>query len=266
MTTGVFDLSGKVTLVTGGSSGIGLGFARGIAKHGGTVVIWARSLEKMARAKKDLESVGAAKVTTQAVDVSSHAAIVAGYEQLLADHGRIDCVFANSGRASKSRSVLTLDEAEWHDLLATSLHGAFFTLQEGARHMVKRAERGEPGGSLVFCGSLSMLQGVAGISNYAAAKGGMGAVIRGMAAELGKFGIRANTIAPGFIRTEMMAGMPDDHPLLKHFASKTPIPRAGSPDDFEGIAAYLCSNASSFHTGDTIVIDGGSLINPPYVF
>jgi NAD(P)-dependent dehydrogenase (short-subunit alcohol dehydrogenase family) len=130
--------------------------------------------------------------------------------------------------------------------------------------MVARAEAGDPGGSLVFCGSLSMLQGISGIANYAAAKGGMGAVIRGMAAELGKFGIRANTIAPGFIITEMMAGLPADHPIIKHFASKTPIPRAGKPEDFEGMAAYLCSDASSFHSGDTIVIDGGSSIYPAY--
>ena len=264
MAKGLFDLGGKVALVTGGNGGLGLGFARGIAKQGGAVAIWARNAEKSAKAKAELESLGAARVTTQSVDVSERGAIVAGYEQLLADHGRIDCVFANSGRASNSRSVLTLDEAEWHDLLATSLHGAFFTLQEGAKHMVKRAEAGEPGGSLVFCGSLSMFHGVTGIANYAAAKGGMGAVVRTMAAELGKYGIRANTIAPGFTKTEMMAGMPDDHPIMQFFASKTPIPRAGETADFEGIAAYLCSDASSFHSGDVLVIDGGSLIYPPY--
>jgi NAD(P)-dependent dehydrogenase (short-subunit alcohol dehydrogenase family) len=265
MAKGLFDLTGKVALVTGGNGGLGLGFARGIAKQGGTVVIWARSAEKMAKAKEELEGYGAT-VTTQEVDVSSQDAIVAGYEKLIADHGRIDAVFANSGRASNSRSVLTIDADEWHDLLATSLHGAFFTLQEAAKLMVKRAEAGDPGGSLVLCGSLSMFHGVPGIVNYAASKGGMGAVIRSMAAELGKYGIRANTVAPGFTKTEMMAGMPDDHPVMKHFASKTPIPRAGSPDDFEGIAAYLVSDASSFHSGDTIVIDGGSLVYPPYAF
>jgi NAD(P)-dependent dehydrogenase (short-subunit alcohol dehydrogenase family) len=263
MANGLFDLTGKVALVTGGNGGLGLGFARGVAKQGGAVAIWARNAEKSAKAKAELEEFGG-KVTVQSVDVSSQEAIVAGYEQLLSDHGRIDAVFANSGRASNSRSVLTLDAVEWHDLLATSLHGAFFTLQEGAKHMVKRAEAGEPGGSLVFCGSLSMFQGVSGIANYAAAKGGMGAVIRTMAAELGKYGIRANTIAPGFTKTEMMAGMPDDHPIMKHFASKTPIARAGTPADFEGIAAYLASDASSFHSGDTLVVDGASLIYPAY--
>jgi NAD(P)-dependent dehydrogenase (short-subunit alcohol dehydrogenase family) len=265
LTKGLFDLSGKVTLVTGGNSGIGLGFARGIAKQGGAVEIWGRSAEKNTVAKQDLESHGV-KVTTQIVDVSSREQILAGYERLIAQHGRVDCVFANSGRPSNNRtgSVLNLDVEEWHDLLAVSLHGAFYTLQEAARHMVGRAEAGDPGGSLVFCGSLSMFHGVAGIENYAAAKGAMGAVIRTMAVELGKYGIRANTIAPGFIKTDILGPMDQEHPIEKFFASKTPVPRPGYPRDFEAIAAYLCSDASAFHTGDTIVIDGGSVIYPPY--
>lgn len=266
MAKGLFDCSGKVTLVTGGNSGIGLGFAMGVAKMGGDIAIWARNAEKNAAAKAKLEEAGAGKVITYQVDVSTEEAIVSGYEKLMNDFGRIDSVFANSGRSSKSRSVLTLEAEEWHDLLSVSLHGAFFTLREAAKLMVKRAEAGEPGGSLVFCGSLSMFHGVGGIANYAAAKGGMGAVIRGMAAELGKHGIRANTVAPGFIMTDMMKeGDPEQIRQIEgFFASKTPIPRAGYPEDFEGIAGYLCSDASRFHTGDTIVIDGGSVIYPPY--
>lgn len=267
MAKNLFDLSGKVTMVTGGNSGIGLAFARGVAKQGGDVAIWSRSADKNAQAKADLEEFGV-KVTAQSVDVASRDAVIAAYAQLMVDHGRIDCVFANAGRPSKniSGSTLTIEPEEWHELLDVSLHGAFFTLQEGARLMVKRAEAGEPGGSLVFCGSLAMFQGVGGIANYAAAKGAGGAIIRTMAAEFGKYGIRANTIAPGLIMTGMTAGMDDEHPLMKHFSAKTPIQRTGKPEDFEGIAAYLCSDASSFHSGDTIVIDGGSLIYPPYVF
>jgi NAD(P)-dependent dehydrogenase (short-subunit alcohol dehydrogenase family) len=265
MAGGLFDLSGKVTLVTGGNSGIGLGFARGIAKQGGDIEIWARSPEKNAAAKAELESHGV-RVTTRQIDVASREAIVAGYEQLIADHGRIDCVFANSGRSSTNHggSALTMTPEEWHGLLAVNFHGAFFTLQEGARQMVKRAEAGEPGGSLVFCGSLSMFHGVPGVANYAAAKGGMGAYVRTMASELGKFRIRANTVAPGFIKTSLGGRADEELPIDKFFAAKTPIPRVGSPDDLEGIAAYLVSDASSFHSGDTIVIDGAALVYPPY--
>ena len=104
------------------------------------------------------------------------------------------------------------------------------------------------------------------MGNYAAAKAGMGAVIRSMAVELGQYGIRCNTIAPGFIVTEMIKAGGDEFVagLEAFFGARTPIPRAGQPEDIEGIAAYLCSDASRFHTGDTITIDGGSVINPIY--
>lgn len=266
MAHSLFDCSGKVALVTGGNSGIGLGFARGIAKCGGDIAIWARNEERNAAAKEDLLAAGAGRVETYQVDVTDQDAIRAGMLQLVEDMGRIDCAFANAGRTSRARSVLTLDAEEWHDLLAINLHGAFFTLQEAARQMVRQAESGTPGGSLVYCGSLSMFHGVKGINNYAASKGGMAAAVRGMAAELGQYGIRANIVAPGFVNTGIMAGA--DAATAKHitefFASKTPIPRAGTEEDFEGIGAYLCSDASSFHSGDTLVIDGGSLVNPPY--
>jgi NAD(P)-dependent dehydrogenase (short-subunit alcohol dehydrogenase family) len=273
MAKGLFDCTGKVTLVTGGNSGIGLGFARGAARMGGDIAIWARNETKNADARQALLAAGAGRVETYQVDVTSEETIVEGYARLIADFGRVDCVFANSGRASRSRSVLTLDSAEWHDLLAVNLHGAFFTLREGAKAMVKRAEAGEPGGSLVYCGSLSMFHGIAGINNYAASKAGMGAAVRGMAAELGKYEIRANSIAPGYVKTAIGTGADVSEEMQAriaqvdaHFSAKTPIRRPGAIEDFEGIGAYLVSDASRFHTGDTIVIDGGSAIYPPYAF
>jgi NAD(P)-dependent dehydrogenase (short-subunit alcohol dehydrogenase family) len=136
------------------------------------------------------------------------------------------------------------------------MHGTFYTLREGARLMVKRAEAGEPGGSLIFCGSLSMFKGLPGKIPYAASKAAGGAMIRALAVELGKYGIRANTVAPGYIKTEMTGSAEELSPIDKHFASQTPIPRPGYPADFEGIAAFLASDASSFLSGDTITIDG----------
>lgn len=259
MAKGLFDLGGKVAVITGGNSGLGLGFGRGIAKQGGSVAIWARSAEKNAKAKAELESFGV-KVTTQQVDVSSEAEVVAGFEQVMAEFGRIDCVIANSGVPSQNRSVLTMTSEDYHNLLNINMHGAFYTLREGAKHMVKRAEAGDPGGSLVFCSSLAMFQGLVGKGNYAAAKAGIGAMVRCMAVELGKYGIRANSVAPGYVKTEMTGTNAEWTPIDKHFASKTPIPRPGFPADFEGIAAYLASDASSWHSGDTIVIDGAYLI------
>jgi NAD(P)-dependent dehydrogenase (short-subunit alcohol dehydrogenase family) len=259
MAKGLFDLSGKVTLVTGGNSGLGLGFARGIAKQGGSLVIWARNAEKNAAAKKELESHGV-RVEARQVDVSSEEQVIAGYEALMKDFGRVDCVIANAGPPPTSRSSLDLSTSDFNTFLGVALHGAFYTLREGARLMVKRAEAGEPGGSLIFCGSLSMFKGLAGKPHYAGSKAALGAIIRSMAVEFGKYGIRANSIAPGYIKTGM-TGEGELSPVDKYFAAKNPIPRPGYPADFEGIAAYLASDASSFHSGDTLIIDGACMVN-----
>jgi len=262
MSKGLFDLTGKVALITGGNGGIGLGFAMGIAKQGGSVAVWARNPEKNAAARAQLEAAGAAKVITYQVDVSSEEQIIDGYSQLMADFGRLDCVFANSGGAPAFNSVFDMPTAEWHKFLDVALHGSFFTLREGARHMVARAEAGEPGGSLVACGSLSLFQGLPGKQNYAASKAGTAAVIRCMAVEFGKYGIRANVVAPGLIMTPMMGGEANVQALASHFGPQIPVQRVGYPEDFEGIGAYLCSDASSFLTGETITIDGGYMVRP----
>jgi NAD(P)-dependent dehydrogenase (short-subunit alcohol dehydrogenase family) len=256
MTKGLFDLTGKVTVVTGGNGGLGLGYARGIAKQGGDLAIWARDEEKNTAAKAELEALGAGRVLTRRVDVASEEEIIAAYDALLEDAGRVDVVFANAGVSRRSPSNIEMTTEEYHGLLAINLHGAYYTLREGARHMVARAEAGEPGGSLVMCGSLSMFVGLPGMAHYAMAKGAMGAMVRSLAVELGKYDIRANTIAPGLVRVDRHGGT-DSSPT----SSRTPIPRPGHPEDFEGIAAYLASDASAFHTGDTIVIDGGYLVS-----
>ena len=259
MANGLFDLSGKVTVITGGNSGLGLGFARGIAKQGGSLAIWARNAGKNAAAKKELEAFGV-RVTTHMVDVASEADILRGYQEVMTEFGRVDCVIANAGLPPpQTRSMLDLSNQEFQDFLNVSLNGAYYTLKEGARLMVKRAEAGEMGGSLVFCGSLSMYKGLAGKPSYAGSKGAMGAIVRSMAVEFGKYGIRANSIAPGYIKTGM-TGEGELSPLDKFMLIKNAIPRPGYTQDFEGIAAYLASDASSFHTGDTIVIDGGCMV------
>lgn len=262
MAKGLFDCTGKVTLVTGGNGGIGLGFARGVARMGGDVAIWARNAEKNAAARQALLDCGAGRVETYQVDVGSEEAILAGYDQLMRDFGRIDCVFANSGGAPGFNSVFDMPTPEWHKFLDVALHGAFITLREGARHMVKRAEAGEPGGSLVACGSLSLFQGLPGKQNYAASKAGVAAIIRCMAVEFGKYAIRANVVAPGLIMTPMMGGEANEKAMAGMFGPKVPIQRVGYPSDFEGIGAYLCSDASSFMTGETITIDGGYMVRP----
>ena len=255
----LFDLTGKKALVTGGNSGLGLGFARGLAKQGADLMLWARSAEKNKAAEAELGAFGG-EVHSRSVDVASEAAVVQQMQEAVAQLGRLDCVVANAGVATQVPSVLELDAATYHGLLDVNMHGAFYTLREAARHMVARAKAGDPGGSLIICGSLSVFLGVPGMVHYAAAKGALASIMRSMAVELGQFGIRVNMVAPGYINTDLGRGRePRPQDLL--FAERTPIPRVGYPEDFEAIAAYLASDGAAFHTGDVIVIDGGYLVN-----
>lgn len=262
MAKGLFDLTGKVALVTGGNGGIGLGFARGIAKQGGSLAIWGRNEEKNAAARQDLLDAGAARVETYVVDVASEDNILAGYDRFMKDFGRIDCVFANSGGPPRFKSVFDMPTQAWHEFLDVALHGAFITLREAARHMVARAEAGEPGGSLVACGSLSLFHGLPGKQNYAGSKAAIAAVIRCMAVEFGPHNIRANVVAPGLIMTPMMGGAANEKALSDMMGPTVPIKRVGQVEDFEGIGAFLCSDASSFITGETITVDGGYMVRP----
>ena len=255
-----FDLSGKVALVTGANNGLGLGFATGIAKAGGDVVIWGRRPEKNEEAAAGLRQYGG-RVLAQSVDVSDEAQVRAGIEHAVAEMGRIDTLVANAGVSSRPPSFHEMPSEMWHDLLATSLHGAFYTLREGLRHMVSRAEAGDPGGSIITCGSLLVFSGVPRLQHYGAAKAALASVTRSIAVEYGHLGIRANMVAPGYFESGLGGRDPDVLAKRQAQMALNPIPRAGVKEDLEGIAIYLASDASSYHTGDVIVIDGGKLIS-----
>jgi NAD(P)-dependent dehydrogenase (short-subunit alcohol dehydrogenase family) len=259
MASNMFDLTGKVALVTGGNSGIGMGFATGLAKAGADVMIWGRRDDHNKVAEAALRKHGG-RVASRVVDVADEAQVVQGMLATVADMGRLDCVVANAGFATQARFTEMTSEI-YHGLLNVNLHGAFYTLREGAKHMVARAQAGDPGGSLIICGSGSIYQGVPTLSHYGTAKGGLNSMAKALAAELGPHGIRANVIAPGFIITEMTQADPVlGAQIAAAVAAKAPLGRAGKPEDLEGAVVYLASDASRYHTGDTLVIDGGKMI------
>jgi NAD(P)-dependent dehydrogenase (short-subunit alcohol dehydrogenase family) len=264
MDRGLFDLTGKVVLAAGANSGIGLGFLQGCAKQGADVVVWGRRAERNAEALDILRRNGALRTHAETVDVSDERAVVAAFASSAEAMGRVDCVFANAGLHSRAPSFAEMTGEMYHELMNTNLHGAFYTLREACRHMKARAEKGDRGGSIVACGSLSIFYGLQGMEHYAAAKGALAAMIKSIAREMGQYGVRANMIVPGFILTGMMG---EDDPrtaaAVKHFSSITPLGRPGRPSDVEGVGAYLASDASSFHTGDLLVIDGGRLVFSP---
>ena len=257
MTEDLFDLSGKVGLVTGANQGLGLGFAMGMAKSGADVVIWGRRADRNAAAADALRSHGG-RVLAQTVDVSDEAEVVAGFAEAVAVMGRVDCAVANAGAGAVPTPFHEVTADQYHAELAVAQHGTFYTLREAVKHMVQRAEAGDPGGSLIACGSLTVLRGVAERGPYAAARGATLSLIRALAVEYGGLGIRANMVAAGYFDTAL-AGRDTAHlqARAEQMRTRNPIPRAGLPADLEGITAYLMSDASRYHTGDCIIVDGG---------
>ena len=255
MTHPAFDLSGKVALVTGANSGLGLGFARGVARAGADVAIWGRRQDRNEAVAAELRHMGV-RVLAQEVDVACETRVATAVAEVVEELGRIDCVVANAGMVTRPLSFLELSTSAFEELLAVNLHGAVFTLREGIRHFLARGEVGDGGGSLVVCGSLSVKAGVPRLEHYAAAKGALAAVTRSIAVEYGPHGIRANMVLPGRFHTEL-GGPRTEHPLAERMTAANPIRRMGTLEDLEGIAVYLMSDASAYHTGDLITIDGG---------
>lgn len=186
-----------------------------------------RDEDQGSRIADALKRCGAPQVHFEQADVSNEAQVVAAFDRVLGAVGRIDCVFANAGVNRRVASFTDLDSETWHQLLDVNLHGAFYTLREGARHMKQRAARGDSGGSLVACGSLSIFHGLQGMEHYAAAKGALFAMIKSLAVELGPYGIRANMLVPGFIKTGLTARDPRAAPVIEKFAAITPLGRVG---------------------------------------
>jgi NAD(P)-dependent dehydrogenase (short-subunit alcohol dehydrogenase family) len=250
-----FDLSGKVALITGGNGGIGLGLAEGLADAGAAVVIWGTNEAKNRDASAKLLERGV-RVLAQRVDVSDEAAVVAGMAEAVAAMGRVDFVAANAGIGGGA-AFTEFPTETWRRVLSVNLDGVFWTFREACKHMVERANAGDAGGSLVVTSSVSAVHGAPRNEAYAATKGAVIAMIRGLAVEQARYAIRANAILPGWIRSDMTAAAQGWDKFNERVIGRVPLRRWGEPEDFSGIAVYLASDASRYHTGDTFVIDGG---------
>lgn len=259
MTYSPFNLSGKVALVTGGNGGIGLGMAEAMAQAGADIVIWGTNEEKNRNAEATLKKHGV-RAASFRVDVASEAEVARAMKDSVAAMGRVDAVFANAGIGATARSFLDMTTEQYRKVLSVNLDGVFFTMREAARHMRERAAAGDRGGSLVGIASVAAIEGAARNEHYAATKGGVISMMRSIAVEFARDGVRANTILPGWIATDMTAGAQTSPAFTEKVIPRVPMRRWGEPADFGGIAVYLASSASAFHTGDTFVIDGGYTI------
>jgi NAD(P)-dependent dehydrogenase (short-subunit alcohol dehydrogenase family) len=251
-----FDLTGTVALVTGGNGGIGLGMAEGLATAGADVCIWGRNARKNASAVEVLETHGT-RVEALVTDVSDEAAVEDAFAATIERFGKVDTVFANAGIPSWGYRFADATADEWRSVAGVNQEGVFLTLRSAVRHLMDRGE----GGSLVATSSLSSVLGTPRGAAYSASKAAVSALVRSIAVEYGRYGIRANAILPGWIETEMTEGLMTDERFERSQLGRTSMRRWGKPDDFAGIAVYLASDASRFHTGDAIVIDGGYLID-----
>ncbi|GMQ85669.1 MAG: SDR family oxidoreductase [Acidimicrobiia bacterium] len=252
----LFDLTGTVVLVTGGNGGIGLAMAEGLADAGADVCIWGRNGAKNEAAVAGLEAHGT-RVEAMVVDVADGAAVDDAFAATVERLGRVDACFANAGIGGGGSRFADVTEDEWRAITAINLDGVFLTLRAAVRHLMDRGE----GGSLVATSSLSSVLGMPRGSAYSSSKAAVSALVRSIAVEYGRYGIRANAILPGWVETDMTAGLTSDEAFQRSQLGRTALKRWGRPDDFAGIAVYLASDASRFHTGDTIVIDGGYLVD-----
>ncbi|TFH73725.1 SDR family oxidoreductase [Gammaproteobacteria bacterium LSUCC0112] len=256
-----FDLTGKVALVTGGNGGIGLGFAKALAAAGANICIWGRNTSKNAEAVAELRAhAPLIKAEALVCDVADEHQVTTCFQQTLSLFGRVDTCIANAGVANGFNRFHEMTKDNWRGVLDVNLDGLFYTLRAAAAHMVERAEQGDAGGRLIGVSSLGALCGMAKAEHYAGSKGAVISIMQGLAVEYARYGITANSILPGHIHTDMTDRNYQNEKFAKAILPRIPMRRWGAPDDFGGIAVYLASDASSYHTGDKFLIDGGFFI------
>ncbi len=252
----MFDLSQHVAIVTGGSTGLGLGMARGLAKAGASVAIWARNVERTEAACQELAVLGGGTAHGFACDVTDPASVDAAMAATLAALGKVDSCFANAGGAGVRGPLLALRPDDWCQTMELNYHSVISTFRVAARHMTERGQ----GGRLIASSSIAALMGIPGGAGYSSSKAAVTGLVRALAIELAPAGITVNAILPGYIATEMSLDTPQAFrdAVMRRAASGL----IGTLEDMEGIAVYLASRQSRLMNGQSIVLDGGHTIHP----
>ncbi|MEM9628809.1 MAG: glucose 1-dehydrogenase [Pseudomonadota bacterium] len=246
----LFDLDGRVALVTGASQGLGMRFARVLAERGAKVALAARQVDKLEDLKLDILRHGGTACAV-GLDVTDAASIDACFEQIEEDAGPIDVLVNNAGVAV-SKPALEQTEADWDKVIDTNLKGAFFMAQAAAKRMVQRGE----GGAIINIASVLALEVIGHLAPYAASKGGIWQVTKTMALELARHDIRVNALAPGYIETDINRDFLQSE-AGQQMIKKIPQRRFGEPEDLDGALLLLASDAGRYITGSIIVVDGG---------
>jgi NAD(P)-dependent dehydrogenase (short-subunit alcohol dehydrogenase family) len=256
MIQNLFDLTGRVALITGGNGGIGLGMAEGLAAQGCEVAIWGTNAEKNAAALATLKAYGP-RVSARVCNVADRSDVESAFAETLEEHGRIDGCFANAGVGGRADAFDAMTQDEWDRILGVNLNGVFYVYQCATRHMKARAANGDAFGRLIGTASLAAISGQAKGEHYAATKGGLISMAKALAVEYARYGVTAHTILPGWIETAMTESTFAWDRFVENVMPRIPMRRWGTGEDFAGIAVYIMSDASRYHTAETFLIDGG---------
>jgi len=258
MTMHLFDLQGKVGIVTGGNGGLGRGMAVGLAGAGANIVIAARNTAKTAAAAAEFRQTYGVQVLELAVDVCQEEAVQAMVEQTLRTFGRVDILINNAGTNIR-KSAENLTSTDWQTVIDTNLRSTFLCSQAVYAPMVRGG-----GGKIINNGSMFSLFGGSHVLAYAASKGGVVQLTKSLAVAWAKDNIQVNVILPGWLHTDLTNSAMRELPgLYERVLARTPQGRWGQPEDLAGVAVFLASRASDFVTGAVIPVDGGYSVSAP---
>jgi NAD(P)-dependent dehydrogenase (short-subunit alcohol dehydrogenase family) len=250
MNRNVFDLTGKVAIVTGASRGLGQYFGRALARAGADLVITARRLDTLTEFQKEIETIGRRAVALE-LDVRDLASIRKMADAAEEAYGKIDILVNNAGCNVRKPAVeVTWDD--WNLVLDTNLRGTFFVAQAVARKMIPRKY-----GRIVNIGSVTCVFGYAGLAPYTASRGGVKQLTMSLAGDWGPYGITVNCLAPGWFKTRQTEVLYQSREWVEYLCERIPLNRPGCPDDLDGAVVFLASDACQYITGQTLLVDGG---------
>ncbi len=245
----MFNLKGHVAIVTGGSSGIGLGFARGLAKSGASVEIWARDRDRLHRAETEIRELGCGAVRVVCCDVGQEAAVKNAIKSCVAHFGRLDSFFANAG-TGVTAPLSGTDLESYRRINSVNFESMLIGFREASQQMICQGQ----GGKLIATSSTAGISGTSDLVAYSATKGAILSAVRSMAVELGPHNIQVNAVVPGVIKTDMNSHMDG---LYERVLSKIPSTFVADPSHVEGLAVFLAARESDYIPGASIPIDGG---------